>query len=57
MRNLLRPIFRLLPSRGLRYVPLRPIAEPVLRSVAIAPTPKGVKRAQAMCLHSNQIPS
>lgn len=57
MPNLLLPIFRLLPSRGLRYVPIRPIAASTPRSVAIAPAPKRIQRSQTVRLHTNQIPS
>jgi len=57
MPNLLLPIFRLLPSRELRYVPIRPIGTAVPRSVAIAPAPKRVQRAPMIRSHTNQIPS
>jgi hypothetical protein len=58
MPNLLLPIFRLLPSRGLRYVPIRPIGGTALpRSVAIAPAPKRRERAPMVRSHTNQIPS
>jgi hypothetical protein len=57
MPNLLLPIFRLLPSRGLRYVPIRPIGGTLPRSVAIAPAPKRRERAPMVRSHTNQIPS
>jgi hypothetical protein len=57
MSNLLLPIFRLLPSRGLRYVPIRPIAAAAPRSVAIAPAPKRAPHATTFRSHTNQIPS
>jgi hypothetical protein len=57
MPNLLLPIFRLLPSRGLRYVPVRPIGTSAPHSVAIAPAPKRVQRASVLRNHTNQIPS
>jgi hypothetical protein len=56
MPNLLLPIFRLLPSRALSFIPIRPIAPTAPRSVAIAPAPKR-PRTPMIRSHTNQIPS
>ncbi|MEO7432252.1 MAG: hypothetical protein ABIR62_09530 [Dokdonella sp.] len=55
MPNLLLPIFRLLPSRGLPYVPVRPIVSST--PVAIAPAPKRIQHSRTLRIHTNQIPS
>jgi hypothetical protein len=52
------PIFRLLPSRGLRYVPIRPIG-PMPVAPRAVPFARALQRVRTSPVHrdTNQIPS